>query len=69
MSKRALQSFLRLPEDALSSRPRSRSLHGDRGNIAAGSDHTQPVYANLGPTDGLMASSDQDGEATMPLAM
>lgn len=69
MSKRALQSFLRLPEDALSSRPRSRSPRGDRGNVAAGSGNAQPSYANLEPIDGLMASSDQEGEATMPLAM
>ena len=43
MSKRALQSFLRFPDDALSPRPRSRSPRGNRANMAAGSGNTQPL--------------------------
>ena len=33
MSKRALQTFLHLPDDSLSPRPKSRSPCGDRGGI------------------------------------
>ena len=67
MSKRALQTFLHLPEDALASRPRSCSPRGDRNNMAAESpnpipDH--PVQAAV-PAN----SADEDGDNTMPMAM
>ena len=55
MSKRALQTFLRLPEDALSPRPRSRSPRGDRGGAAAGLGNADPTYTNPGTSDGFNA--------------
>ena len=67
MSKRALQTFLHLPEDALASRPRSRSPRGDRNHMAAevpNPNLPRPVQAE---TPANLA--DQDGDNTMPMAM
>ena len=66
-SQRALQTFLHLPEDALASRPRSRSPRGDRSNMAAeipNPSPSRPVQAEA-PTN----PADQDGDNTMPMAM
>ena len=62
ISKRAHQTFLHLPEDALSSRTRSRSPRGERGYVAA-------AGAGITSPSGPLNPIDQDGEATMPLAM
>ena len=70
MSERALQTFLHLPEDVLSPRPRSRSPRGDRGYVAdVGVGSADPIPMNPGAAAGLIAPIDQDGEATMPLAV
>jgi len=69
MSKRALQTFLHLPEDSLSLRPRSRSPRGDRSSMGAASQN--PILRDSQPdqTEVPANSFDQDGEATMPMAM
>ena len=67
MSKRALQTFLHLPEDALSSRPRSRSPRGDRSNMAA--EIPNPIPSHPVQAAAPANSADQDGDNTMPMAM
>lgn len=68
MGKRALQTFLHLPEDALSSRPRSRSPRGDRSSMGAASQN--PILRDSPPAHAAVPANpvDQDGEATMPMA-
>ena len=67
MSKRALQTFLHLPEDALASRPRSRSPRGDRNNMAA--EIPNPSPSRPPQAEALTNTADQDGDNTMPMAM
>ena len=69
MSKRAFQTFLHLPEDSLSLRPRSRSPRGDRSHMGVASHQPTPNDAQPSTAEGSANSLDQDGEATMPMAM
>ena len=66
MSKRALQTFLHLPEDALASRPRSRSPRGDRNNMA--DEIPNPIPSRPVQAAAPANSADQDGDNTMPKA-
>ena len=82
MSKRALQTFLHLPEDSLVTRPRSRSPRGNRNSVASASasaaQNPVPIVnaeaPQQAPVQQVQAqvpapSEDAEGDDTMPMAM
>lgn len=82
MSKRALQTFLHLPEDSLVPRPRSRSPRGNRNSVASASgsaaphplpnvNAAAPQHAPVQQVEAQVPASPEDveGDDTMPMAM